>query len=155
MNQPLRVRVMGVSIFWSMAGGAVVGFVPGMFTGCLAGAALCWGAGAVLNWQRQLGFTLGVTQQLLPFGDQMTVLEQISGAWLLVVPLTGLAVGLLWAMVGAVGGAVASALLGRLEVGVPLIVELDEGVGEEARAGREDRNEREDEPEIPRRTKAS
>ena len=158
MNQPLRVRVRGVGILWAMGGGAVLGFVPGMFAGCLAGAALSWGAGAVLDWQRQLGFTLGVTQQLLPFGDQMTVLEQISGAWLLVIPLTGLVVGLLWGLIGATAGALGTALLNRLEVGLPLVVELEDGVaeveGDEDEVGARPR-EAEETEEAPRRTKAS
>jgi hypothetical protein len=128
MNGTVRVKLVGISIRWSMAAGAVGGFVPGFFVGCLLGAVVSWAAGAVLDWQRQLGFTLGVTQQLLPFGDQVPLLEQLADSWALVVPATGLAIGLLWALVGTLAAAVVVSILDRAHLGVPVDIELEEGL---------------------------
>jgi hypothetical protein len=128
MNGTVRIKVVGISVRWSMAAGAVGGFVPGLFVGCLLGAGVSWAAGAVLDWQRQLGFTLGVTQQLRPFGDQVPVLEQLADSWALVIPAIGIANGLLWALVGALAAAVVVTLLGRARLGVPVEIELEEGL---------------------------
>lgn len=128
MNGTVRVKLVGISIGWSMAAGAIGGFVPGLFVGSLLGAGISWGAGAVLDWQRQLGFTLGVTQQLLPFGDQVPVLEQLADSWALVIPLTGLLIGLLWALVGTLAAAAVVSILDRAQLGVPVDIELEEGL---------------------------
>jgi hypothetical protein len=126
-DRRLGVKLVGISVRWSMAVGAVAGFVPGVFVGCLTGAGLTWLAGTFVDWQRQLGFTLGVTQQLLPFGDQGPFLEQLAGSWAIVVPLTGLAVGLLWALVGTLAAGVVAVLLTRApHLGVPLDLDVEE-----------------------------
>jgi len=74
---------------------------------------LGWFAGAVLDWERQLGFSLGVTQQLLPFGDQISGLEPVADLWYVVVPAGALIVGLLAAMVGGLAGGLWAALVNR------------------------------------------
>lgn len=125
--RPLRVKLIGISLRWSMAVGAVAGFVPGVFVGCLLGAAAVWAAGTFVDWQRQLAFTLGVTQQLLPFGDQGPFLEQVAESWALVIPIVGIAVGLLWALIGTLAAGVVAVLLTRApHLGVPLELEVEE-----------------------------
>lgn len=131
MSEPserrLGVKLVGISVRWSMAVGAVAGFVPGLFVGCLLGAGFTWAAGTFVDWQRQLGFTLGVTQQLLPFGDQAPFLEQVADSWALVIPATGLVIGLLWALVGTLAAGVVAVLLTRApHLGVPLDLEVEE-----------------------------
>lgn len=127
MNGAVRVRLVGVRVGWAMGAGAVAGFVPGLFVGCLLGALISWAAGVVLDWQRQLGFTLGVTQQLLPFGDQVPVLEQLVDSWPVVITSAGLILGLLCALIGTLASGAVAALLNRSLIGVPLEVELEEG----------------------------
>ncbi|TMC76183.1 MAG: hypothetical protein E6J08_14750, partial [Chloroflexi bacterium] len=63
-----------LSIRSAMFAGAITGFVFGLFVGGLLGALLSWFAGAIVDWQSQLGYSLGVTQQLLPLGDQINSL---------------------------------------------------------------------------------
>ena len=96
----MKVRLRGLPALPVMAGGAVSGFVGGLFVGCLLGALLTWFAGAVLDWHRQLGFTLGVTEELLPLGEQIGFLQAVRDRWWLVVPAVGLLVGALNAVVG-------------------------------------------------------
>jgi hypothetical protein len=127
MNGTIRVRLVGVGVGWAMVAGAVAGFVPGLFVGCVLGAVISWAAGVILDWQRQLGFTLGVTQQLLPFGDQVQVLEQLVDGWPVVIPAVGVMLGLLWALIGTLAFGVLASLLSRSRIGVPLEVELEEG----------------------------
>jgi hypothetical protein len=118
-----RVRLSGIPASWAMSIGGLMGFVPGLFAGSLLGVLLSWSAGAILDWQRQLAFTLGVTQQLLPFGDQRPVLEQVAGNWLLVIPIAGLVAGLISALIGALGLGLLTGFLNRSRVGIPLDIE--------------------------------
>src|SRR5207245_534686 len=82
-----------LSIRSAMFAGAITGFVFGLFAGATLGALISWFAGAIVDWQAQLGFSLGVTQQLLPLGDQARSLESVSDRWFLVIPAVGLVVG--------------------------------------------------------------
>jgi hypothetical protein len=107
-----------------MAAGIVTGFVGGFFVGCVLGALLAWFSGAVLDWHRQLGFTLGVTEALLPLGEQIGVLQIVNDLWWLVVPATGLALGLLNALVGMLAGGLAAGVFNRFSGGVWLDVEV-------------------------------
>jgi hypothetical protein len=109
----VRARVTSVSLVSAMASGAIGGLVFGLFLGALLGALASWFAGAVLDWERQLGFSLGVTQQLLPFGNQISVLEPVADLWYVVVPAGALIVGLLAAMVGGLAGGLWAALVNR------------------------------------------
>jgi hypothetical protein len=121
---PVNVRLRRLPLWPLMATGIVAGFVGGFFIGCVLGALLAWFSGAVLDWHRQLGFTLGVTEALLPLGDQVGLLETINDLWWLVVPLTGLALGLLNAVVGMLAGGLAAAVFNRFGGGVWLQVEV-------------------------------
>jgi hypothetical protein len=107
-----------------VASGAVAGFVSGLFTGCVLGALVTWFSGAVLDWHRQLGFTLGVTENLLPLGDQIGQLQSIRELWWLVVPAAGLAIGLLNALIGLLAGALVAGLVNRFGHGIWLDVEV-------------------------------
>src|SRR2546425_1076100 len=64
-----------------------------------------------VDWQAQLGFSLGVTQQLLPLGDQVRSLELVADRWFLVIPGVGLAVGMLGALIGLLAGGLWAALV--------------------------------------------
>jgi hypothetical protein len=93
-----------LSIRSAMFAGAITGFVFGLFAGCTLGALLSWFAGAVIEWQAQLGFSLGIAQQLLPLGDQAGSLQSISDRWFFVIPAVGLLIGLLGAFIGLLAG---------------------------------------------------
>jgi hypothetical protein len=80
----------------------------------------------VLDWHRQLGFTLGVTEDLLPLGEQIGVLQSVRDLWWLVIPLTGVAVGTLGALIGLLAGGLTASLLNRFTPGFWLEVEVPE-----------------------------
>ena len=67
-----------LSIRSAMFAGAITGFVFGLFAGATLGALVSWFAGAIIDWQAQLGYTLGIAQQLLPLGDQIKSLQTIT-----------------------------------------------------------------------------
>lgn len=109
-----------LSIRSAMFAGAITGFVFGVFAGGILGALVSWFAGAVVDWQSQLGFSLGVTQQLLPLGDQVKSLQSVSDRWYVVIPAFGLASALLGALVGLLAGGLWASLvnLGLLPIEV-------------------------------------
>jgi hypothetical protein len=93
-----------LSIKSAMFAGAIAGFVFGLFIGGVLGAIVSWFAGAIIDWQAQLGYSLGVAQQLIPLGDQARSLQSVSDNWFLVIPAVALAVGLLSAFIGVLAG---------------------------------------------------
>lgn len=93
-----------LSIKSAMFAGAIGGFVFGLFAGATLGALISWISGQIVDWQAQLGFSLGVTQQLLPLGDQANSLESVADRWYLVIPGVALVLGLLGAIIGALAG---------------------------------------------------
>jgi hypothetical protein len=106
----VRARLAAVSVRAAMNAGALVGLAIGLVFGAITGALVAWFCGAVLDWQRQLSFTLGVTETLLPFGDQTSTLRALSQNWFLVIPAASLIGGALLALFsGLVGGLVAAA----------------------------------------------
>lgn len=131
----MSVRLLRLPLLPMMAAGAVTGFVGGLFVGCVLGAVMAWFSGAVLDWHRQLGFTLGVTEDLLPLGEQVGLLQVVHDLWWLVIPAVGLAFGLLNALVGLLAGGVMVGLLNRLERGVWLDVEVPPSSRVEPRTG--------------------
>ncbi|TMC09807.1 MAG: hypothetical protein E6J41_09815 [Chloroflexi bacterium] len=120
----VNVRLRRLPLWPMMAAGVVTGFVAGFFIGCVLGALLAWFSGAVLDWHRQLGFTLGVTEALLPLGDQIGLLQTLNDFWWLVVPGTGLVLGALNAIVGTLAGGLAAGVFNRFSHGVWLEVEV-------------------------------
>ena len=100
-----------LSIRSAMFAGAISGFVFGLFIGATLGALLSWLAGAVVEWQAQLGYSLGVTAQLLPLGDQVNSLESVSDNWFLVIPAVGLVLGIVCSVIGSLAGGLWAALV--------------------------------------------
>ncbi|TMC31538.1 MAG: hypothetical protein E6I84_02485 [Chloroflexi bacterium] len=121
-------RVVTVSVRAAMIAGAWIGFGLGVVTGCVLGATLAWFAGAILNWQRDLGLTLGVTEQLLPFGSQIPVLQRLQSDWFIVVPFAGVLVGIFAALVGGLIGGLVAASYNRSPFGVQVVVEVPDQV---------------------------
>ena len=121
---PVTGRVLAVSVRAAMIAGGWIGFALGLVAGCVLGAFVVWFAGAILNWQRDLSLTLGVTEQLLPLGNQAPLLERLQASWFLVVPIVGLVVGLFSALVGALIGGLVAASYNRSPFGVQVVVEV-------------------------------
>jgi hypothetical protein len=120
----VRGRLAAVSVRASSGAGAWVGFALGLVVGMLLGGVLVWFAGALLDWQRDLAFTFGVARRLLPFGDQLGLLRDIQARWWLVVPGTGLVVGVLGAIVGLLLGGILGAAYNRSPRHALVVVEL-------------------------------
>jgi len=120
----VRGRLAAVSVRASSGAGAWVGFALGLVVGMLLGGVLVWFAGAVLDWQRDLAFTFGVARRLLPFGDQLGLLRDIQARWWLVVPGTGLVVGMLGTVVGLLLGGILGAAYNRSPRHALVVVEL-------------------------------
>lgn len=118
-----RLRISSVPVMPAAITGAWSGFVPGLFIGGVAGAIASFAAGAALEWMRELSFTTGIQEQLLPFGDRIGALQTVQDDWFLVIPIAALALGLLGAIIGALTGALVSASYGSLFGGVEVLVE--------------------------------
>ena len=106
----------------AMFAGAITGFVFGLFAGALLGALISWFAGALVDWQAQLGFSLGVTQQLLPLGDQVKSLETVSDRWFLVIPAVSLIIGALGGLIGVLAGGLWASLVNMGVLPIEVIV---------------------------------
>ncbi|HKF15910.1 MAG TPA: hypothetical protein VKF14_01730 [Candidatus Dormibacteraeota bacterium] len=125
-SRQVNVRLRRLPLWPLMAAGAVSGFVGGLFAGCVLGAIAAWFAGAVLDWHRQLGFTLGVTEELLPLGEQVGVLQTMRDLWFLVIPGMGLLFGVLNGLVGFLTGGLMGGLFNRFAREIDLDVDMDE-----------------------------
>jgi hypothetical protein len=121
---PVRGRVVAVSIRAALIAGGWIGFALGLVSGCVLGAIVSWFSGAILSWQRDLTFTVGVTEQLLPFGNQIPVLQRLEADWFIVIPIVGLLVGVFAAMVGALIGGLVAVSYNRSPFGVRVVVEV-------------------------------
>jgi hypothetical protein len=117
------VRLRRFSLRAALLGGAAAGFAAGLFAGCLLGAFLSWLAGQALGWQSHLAFQLGVTEDLLPLGQQVGLLQAMQDDWWLVVPLSGLALAVPSALATALGAALLAAIFNRLGPALDLLVE--------------------------------
>jgi hypothetical protein len=106
-------RVTHLSLRGAMFAGAVGGFVFGLFVGGVLGALVSWFAGAIVDWQAQLGYSLGVTEQLLPLGDQIPGLRTVADRWYLVIPAVALLIGLVGALIGVLAAGLWAALVNR------------------------------------------
>ncbi len=124
----VRGRLASVSVGASAAAGAWVGFAIGLVIGALLGAVIAWFSGAILDWQRDLAFTFGVTRRLLPFGDQQALLRDIEARWWLVIPAVAVVVGVVAAMVGALLGGILAAAYNRSPKHALVVVELPSDV---------------------------
>jgi hypothetical protein len=117
-------RVVAVSVRAALIAGGWIGFALGLVSGCVLGAILSWFSGAILSWQRGLTFTVGVTEQLLPFGNQIPVLQRLQADWFIVIPVVGLLVGAFAALVGALIGGLVAVSYNRSPFGVQVVVEV-------------------------------
>ncbi len=118
-----HVRIRSVPLVPALVTGAWAGFVPGLFVGAALGALISFGAGAALEWMRELSFTTGIQQQLLPFGDRIGLLQTLQDDWLVAIPVAGLALGILSALIGVLTAALVSASYGSLLGGVEVEIE--------------------------------
>jgi len=118
-----RVRVRSIALRPAMLAGAWAGFVPGLFIGAIVGTLASFGAGAALEWMRELSFTTGIQQQLLPFGDRSGLLQTLQDGWLIVIPASALVVGLFSAIFGALTGALIAASFGSILRGVEVDID--------------------------------
>jgi hypothetical protein len=123
-------RLAAISVRASFNVGVWVGVALGLPIGSVLGAVLVWFSGAVLGWQRELAFTLGVARTLLPFGDQIAALRWISGTWWLVIPAVALATAILFALVAGLLSALLAAAYNRSPRHASVVVELPDEPGE-------------------------
>lgn len=120
-------RLAAVSVRASFGAGVWVGVMVGLALGAIAGALLAWFAGTMLEWQRDLAFTLGVARTLLPLGDQVVLLRWISSTWYLVIPLAALVVAGVTGLIGGLIGALLAASYNRSPRHAAVVVELPDG----------------------------
>ncbi|OLD25773.1 MAG: hypothetical protein AUJ02_04200 [Chloroflexi bacterium 13_1_40CM_3_65_12] len=125
---PQHFRVRSVPLGPALVTGAWAGFVPGVFIGGLLGAVITFGAGAILDWMRQLSFTTGIDQALLPFGDRIGLFQTLQDDWFVVIPAAALIFGLLSAVIGMLTAAVVSASYGSLLEGLQVELEPEADV---------------------------
>jgi uncharacterized membrane-anchored protein YhcB (DUF1043 family) len=126
----VRGRLAAVSVRASFGAGLWVGAMVGLVLGSLVGALLTWFAGTVLEWQRDLAFTLGVARTLLPLGDQVALLRWMTSSWYLVIPAAAVVTALFVGLVGGLIGALLAASYNRSPRHAAVVVELPEA-GEE------------------------
>lgn len=122
----VRGRLAAVSVRASFGAGMWVGVMVGLVIGAVLGSLLAWFAGTVLEWQRDLAFTLGVARTLLPLGEHVAALRWISTAWYLVIPLAAAVTALLIGLVGGLIGALLAASYNRSPRHAAVVVELPE-----------------------------
>ena len=122
----VRGRLAAVSVRAAFVAGAWVGAALGLVVGALLGAVLAWSAGTILEWQRDLGFTLGVARSLLPLGEQVGALRWISSTWWLVVPAVALVVAIVAGLTFGLIGALLAAAYNRSPRHASVVVELSE-----------------------------
>jgi hypothetical protein len=67
----------------------------------------------VLDWQRDLAFTLGVARRLLPFGDQVALLRNVDSLWFVVIPGVAIVLAFVAAVFGGMLGALVAAAYNR------------------------------------------
>jgi hypothetical protein len=113
-----KVRLSSVPLVPALITGAWAGFVPGLFIGAIAGTLLTFGAGAALEWMRELSFTTGIEQQLLPFGNRIGLLQTLQDGWPVVIPIAAIALGLFSALIGTLTAALVAMTLRTVVRGV-------------------------------------
>lgn len=131
----VRGRLAAVSVRASFGAGLWVGIMIGLVLGAVLGALLAWFAGTVLDWQRDLAFTLGVARTLLPLGDQGDVLRWLTATWYLAIPIAALIMATVTGLVGGLIGALLAVSYNRSPRHAAVVVELpeaDEGSDEPA-----------------------
>ena len=120
----VRGRLAAVSVRASFGAGAWVGATLGLVIGGILGAILAWFAGTLLDWQRDLAFTLGVARALLPLGDQVGALRWASSTWYAVIPLTAILLAIVAGSIGGLVGSLLAAAYNRSPRHAAVVVEL-------------------------------
>lgn len=120
-------RLAAVSIRASFGAGVWVGVMVGLVLGAVIGALFAWFAGTMLEWQRDLAFTLGVARTLLPLGEQVVLLRWVSSTWFVVIPLSAMIVAAITGMIGGLIGALLAASYNRSPRHAAVVVELPDG----------------------------
>jgi uncharacterized membrane-anchored protein YhcB (DUF1043 family) len=120
-------RLAAVSVRASFGAGVWVGAMVGLVVGAALGAILAWFAGTVLEWQRDLAFTLGVARTLLPLGDQVVLLRWIAATWYFVIPIAAGMTAVVIGLVGGLIGALLAASYNRSPRHASVVVELPDG----------------------------
>lgn len=120
----IRGRLAGVSVRASFLAGMWVGVTAGLVIGAILGALLVWFAGTVLEWQRDLAFTLGVARTLLPLGDQVGALRWVASTWFIVIPAVAVGVAVVTALFVGLIGALLAAAYNRSPRHADVVVEL-------------------------------
>ena len=120
----IRGRLAGVSVRAAFLAGMWVGLTAGLVLGAVLGALVAWFAGTVLEWQRDLAFTLGVARTLLPLGDQVGALRWITSSWYLVIPAVAVGVAIVTAVFVGLIGALLAAAYNRSPRHADVVVEL-------------------------------
>ena len=120
----VRGRLAAVSVRASFGAGAWVGGALGLVIGAILGAILAWFAGTLLDWQRDLAFTLGVARALLPLGDQVGALRWISSTWYAVIPIAAMVFAVVSGLIGGLIGALIAAAYNRSPRHAAVVVEL-------------------------------
>ena len=120
----IRGRLAGVSVRAAFLAGMWVGLAGGFVLGAVLGALVAWLAGTVLEWQRDLAFTLGVARTLLPLGDQVAALRWITSSWYLVIPVVAIGVAIVTAVFVGLIGALLAAAYNRSPRHADVVVEL-------------------------------
>ena len=131
----VRGRLAAVSVRASFVAGVWVGVSLGLVIGAIAGAILAWGAGAVLGWQRDLAFTLGVARSLLPLGDQVGALRWLSSTWWLGISGAAIIVAVVAGTIGGLIGALLAAVYNRSPRHATVVVEIPDLPDEPAAGG--------------------
>jgi hypothetical protein len=137
----VRGRLVHVSVVASMRAGAWAGLVLGFLLGAPLGALIAWLAGAIVGWQRDLSFTLGIARSLLPFGDQIGVLRTLSTSWLVVVPGVAIGSAIVGAVILAFVGGILAAAYNATGGHASIVVELAPEDSSDAAASPEGRDE--------------
>ena len=119
-------RLAAISVRASLGAGLWVGAMVGLVLGSVIGSLLAWFAGTMLEWQRDLAFTLGVARTLLPLGDQIGLLRWVSQTWFLVIPIAAIVIALVTGLIGGLIGALLAASYNRSPRHASVVVELPE-----------------------------
>jgi hypothetical protein len=120
----VRGRLAAVLVRAALSAGMWVGFVLGVVVGSFIGVLIVWLAGTILDWQRDLGFTLGVARALLPLGDQIGALRWISVSWWAVIPVSAIVTGAVVAVMFGFAAALLAAAYNRTPRHAGVLVEL-------------------------------
>jgi hypothetical protein len=118
-------RLIRFPVAGGAALGAWIGFAIGLLLGTVLGAVAVSFARALVLWVRDLSYSLGVAQDLLPLGDQVPTLEALRTWWFVFIPAAGLVFAVVVAAFGAAVGALLAVAYNHLPMRARFTIELD------------------------------